>query len=72
MSGRLIRRVRDAFSTEDDEGTDHADDVWDLIPSWQYEGRHVESGGLSRDEQERSLADVQRQAEQVEREDRTR
>ncbi len=45
-----------------DEGETH--DVWDVIPSWQYAGRHVESGGLARNEQERALADVQQQAEE--------
>ena len=43
-----------------DDGEPH--DVWDAIPSWQYTGRHVESGGLARDEQERAVADVERQA----------
>ena len=41
--------------------------VWDAIPSWQYTGRHVESGGLTRDEQERALRDVREQAEQRDR-----
>lgn len=36
--------------------------VWDAIPSWQYTGRHVESGGLARDEQERALDDLQQEA----------
>lgn len=44
-------------------GDDESTDVWTLIPSWQYEGRHVESGGLSRDEQEAALADVDEQAD---------
>ena len=51
----LLRRRSGA-----DGGEKH--DVWDAIPSWQYAGRHVESGGLARDEQERALAEVQRQA----------
>jgi hypothetical protein len=37
-------------------------DVWEFVPSWQYTGRHVESGGLARDEQERALAEVEEQA----------
>lgn len=41
--------------------------VWDAIPDWQYDGRHVESGGLTRDEQERALQDIERRAEQIER-----
>ena len=48
--------------TETSEGETH--DVWDAIPSWQYAGRHVESGGLARDEQERAVAEVQQQAEE--------
>ena len=43
-----------------DDGESH--DVWDAIPAWQYTGRHVESGGLARDEQERAVAEVERQA----------
>ena len=41
--------------------------VWDAIPDWQYDGRHVESGGLTRVEQERALRDIERRAEQIER-----
>lgn len=44
--------------TGDGSGTS----VWAAIPSWQYAGRHVESGGLTRDEQERALQDVQEEA----------
>lgn len=55
-----IRRQR-ARSNADGNG--HAATVWDAIPSWQYEGRHVESGGLTRDEQEQALQDVQDEAE---------
>lgn len=39
------------------------DSVWDVIPEWQYDGRHVESGGLSRGEQEKALSDLQERAE---------
>jgi uncharacterized alpha-E superfamily protein len=45
-------------------------DVWEVIPSWQYTGRHVESGGLARDEQEAALADIEEQAEGHERRSR--
>ncbi|QLG26022.1 hypothetical protein HUG10_18290 [Halorarum halophilum] len=44
-------------------GSDGTRSVWNAIPSWQYSGRHVESGGLTRDEQERALQDVQREAD---------
>ncbi|MFC7046092.1 hypothetical protein ACFQH6_12305 [Halobacteriaceae archaeon GCM10025711] len=46
--------------------------VWDAIPDWQYAGRHVESGGLARGEQERALREVQDQATLTERTDRQR
>lgn len=49
-------------STGDDE---RDNSVWNAIPSWQYEGRHVESGGLTRGEQERALRDIQEQAEEL-------
>jgi len=40
-------------AAEDDEGDDSS--VWNAIPSDQYDGRHAESGGLARGEQERAL-----------------
>lgn len=46
-----------------DERTGHS--VWDVIPSWQYTGRHIESGGLSREEQERALREIQDEAEEI-------
>ncbi|NHN58699.1 MULTISPECIES: hypothetical protein [Halorussus] len=76
MLSRLLARLRARFRTRagdgrdrygDDSGGDDsgADDgsVWDAIPSWQYTGLHVESGGFTRDEQERALGDVRRRAE---------
>ena len=51
-------------STDDEDDTD----VWNAIPSWQYSGRHVESGGLTRDEQERALRDIQEEATELEQE----
>ena len=39
--------------------------VWDAIPSWQYEGRHVESGGLARAEQEQALREIEQTAEEM-------
>ncbi|SDK35386.1 hypothetical protein [Natronorubrum texcoconense] len=50
---------------EDGNTDDGESDVWDAIPSWQYEGRHVESGGLARGEQEQALQDIQRQADEL-------
>jgi hypothetical protein len=40
--------------------------VWSAIPPWQYAGRHAESGGLSRQDQERALAEVREQADRLE------
>lgn len=48
------------------DDTETADDVWNAIPSWDYGGRHAESGGLSRDEQERAIEDVHDQAAALE------
>lgn len=47
----------------DDESTDS---VWNAIPRWQYDGRHVESGGLTRDEQEEALQEMQQEASSLE------
>lgn len=44
-----------------------ASTVWDAIPSWQYDGRHVESGGLTRNEQEQALEEIQEAAVEMER-----
>lgn len=44
-----------------------AQDVWDLIPEWQYPGLHVASGGLTRGEQERAIQEVQELADELER-----
>ncbi|MEA1932005.1 MAG: hypothetical protein U9O06_10730 [Euryarchaeota archaeon] len=39
------------------EATD-SESVWNAIPSWQYDGRHAESGGLARGEQEQALQEI--------------
>ncbi|ARS91740.1 hypothetical protein B1756_07990 [Natrarchaeobaculum aegyptiacum] len=63
-SGADSRRAAlDRPSTDDADGGDGS--VWNAIPSWQYEGRHVESGGLTRSEQERALRDIQEQADEL-------
>ena len=59
-----IRRSRRRGGDADDGGGA----VWDAIPSWQYDGRHAESGGLARGEQEDALAEVEEQAARRERE----
>ena len=48
----------------DDEG---GDSVWNAIPSRQYDGRHVESGGLARSEQEDALEEIQQDAAERDR-----
>lgn len=54
----------DSPAADGSDEDDHAN-VWDAIPSWQYGGRHVESGGIARGEQERALQDIQQQAEEL-------
>lgn len=63
------RRSSGASETETD--TDDSS-VWNAIPSWQYSGRHVESGGLARGEQEQALADIQQQVDEIEAEEEDR
>lgn len=55
----------DDDDSDDEGGGKDGSDVWNAIPPWQYEGRHVESGGLARGEQERALQDIQRQADEL-------
>jgi hypothetical protein len=50
----------------DDEKEDT--DSWKPIPSWQYGGRFAELGGLTRDEQEEAVQEVQRKAEEMDTE----
>lgn len=54
----------DPASADESEDEDRSN-VWDAIPSRQYGGRHVESGGIARGEQERALQDIQRQADEL-------
>ena len=51
----------EAESADEDTGS-----VWDFIPGRQYSGRHAESGGIARGEQERALQDIERKVEIVE------
>ena len=61
LRGRRVDDAVAAIADDDDEGS-----VWDAIPSWQYEGRHVESGGMSRAEQERALSEIEERAREIE------
>jgi hypothetical protein len=62
MVHRFVERLRAYLTADGEDGGS----VWEAIPRWQYDGRHVESGGLTRGEQEAALADVERQVEQRE------
>lgn len=46
------------IATDDEDGGS----VWNVIPSRQYEGRHAESGGLARGEQEAAIEEIQQDA----------
>lgn len=58
---------RSATLSTDRSGADDSSDsnVWNAIPSWQYDGRHAESGGLARGEQEQALREIQQEAEEL-------
>lgn len=58
-----VGRSRSRASDANSEGGS----VWEAIPSWQYDGRHAESGGLARGDQEAALAEVEEQASKRER-----
>lgn len=74
LAGGLLWRRAGAAGTAGTAGTDGSDDgdsdVWNAIPSWQYDGRHVESGGLTRGEQESALREIQRRADELEERER--
>lgn len=54
----LLGRAQPVETTADDRSS-----VWNAIPPWQYDGRHVESGGTTREEQERAGETIKREAE---------
>ncbi|WP_424016728.1 hypothetical protein ACOZ4N_12630 [Halorientalis pallida] len=61
------RSAGDDGTESDDAGRgDDTGSVWDFIPGRQYSGRHAESGGIARGEQERALRDIERKAEIIE------
>lgn len=51
-----------AVDADDGDADSGGNSVWNAIPSRQYTGRHVESGGLARDDQEKALAEIEEQA----------
>lgn len=58
----MLSRLRERFASlfDRDDGS-----VWNAIPGYQYDGRHAESGGLARGEQEDAIDSVQAQAEAI-------
>ncbi|MFW6321964.1 MAG: hypothetical protein ACOC0Z_08935 [Halohasta sp.] len=56
----VVRMGGDGASDTDSE----SESIWNAIPSWQYDGRHVESGGLTRGEQEQALQEISEDAAQ--------
>lgn len=58
VSGLIIYKLHST------DGDDEPDSVWNAIPDWQYDGRHAESGGLARGEQEQALQEIHDEAEQ--------
>ncbi|QLG49914.1 hypothetical protein [Natrinema halophilum] len=59
-----VATLRQGSPPAGDGGEDDTNSsVWNAIPSEQYDGRHAESGGLTRDEQERALEDIRQQAD---------
>ena len=53
----ILLYIRVAGSDDERSGS-----VWNAIPSRQYDGRHAESGGLARGEQEQALEEIQQDA----------
>jgi len=44
------------------DDSDGSESSWNAIPNWQYDGRHAESGGLTRGEQEQALQEIHEDA----------
>jgi len=55
-----LRRLQS--SAADETADSSSSTVWNLIPSRQYAGRHAESGGVARSEQEAALEEISQQA----------
>ncbi|WP_254521599.1 hypothetical protein [Natrinema caseinilyticum] len=67
LAGTITSLRRRPTPTDTGNGGDADSSVWNSIPSEQYDGRHAESGGLTRGgltrgEQERALDDVRQRA----------
>ena len=59
--------AEDAVDGASDDATEDDDRyLWDLIPDWQYRGRHVKSGGTTVDEQQKAIESIQKQADAIE------
>ena len=59
----VLLYIRVAGSDDERSGS-----VWNAIPRRQYDGRHVESGGLARGEQEAAIEEIQQDAADRDRE----
>lgn len=57
----LLGRAQPVDRADAERGT-----VWNAIPPWQYDGRHVESGGTTREEQERAVGEIRSDADALE------
>jgi hypothetical protein len=63
MRSRLLQLVRSGVDgRSDDDGAG----FWDRISGRQYTGRHAEAGGVTRQEQEDAIEEVQQQVEELE------
>jgi len=58
IGGLIVSKLRGAGSNNE------SDSVWNAIPNRQYSGRHAESGGLSRSEQEQAIQEIHDEAAQ--------
>ena len=63
ISGRYILSLLSSDESRD-SADDGSDSVWNAIPDRQYDGRHAESGGLTRGEQEQAITEIHEEAEQ--------
>ena len=48
------------------QGNGRDEGFWGFVPSWQYEGRFAEAGGLTQSEQSEAIGKVQKSAKEAE------
>ena len=66
LLGWIRRRFTGRTDSADSGESESSGTVWEFIPSWQYGGRHVESGGIARGEQEKALREIEYRADRIE------